>query len=103
MQKRNFFLLGGIRLQWVIYQILKHNYEAGWLRHDTPKFQRVGSNFGNIFIGCQFAAIFEVRSYLGLISEVAVACATNLPTISSCVGKPGRLNRPNSSGFLHKS
>jgi hypothetical protein len=87
----------------VNYQILKQNFEAGWLRHN--KHQSVNWLVAILatFSTVAFAANFEVRSYLGLMSEVAVACATNLPTISSCVGKPGLLNRPNSPGFLQKS
>jgi hypothetical protein len=82
---------------------LKQNYEAGWLRHD--KHQRVSGlvAISVTFSSDAFAANFEVRFNLGLISEVAVACAKNMRTILSCVGKPGRLNRPYSPDFCTRT
>jgi hypothetical protein len=55
---------------------------------------------GKIFIGSQSGRALIVRAYLVSILVVAVARATNFPTISIFAGDPGRLNLPNRPGLL---
>jgi hypothetical protein len=57
-------------------------------------------NSGNRFIGSQSGRALMVRAYLVSILVVAVARATNFPTISIPAGNPGRLNLPNRPGLL---